>query len=55
LDFRLGENSDAQHIAETISSENGPSTQEDSLTLALSQREREGVRVFMVKAKHNDS
>ena len=24
-------------------SENGPSTQEDSLTLALSQREREGV------------
>jgi len=31
------------------SSENGPSAQEDSLTLALSQREREGVRVFMVQ------
>jgi len=33
------------------SSENGPSAQEDSLTLALSQREREGVRVFMVKGE----
>jgi len=33
------------------SSENGPLTQEDSLTLALSQREREGVRVFTVKGE----
>jgi hypothetical protein len=33
------------------SSENGPSTQENSLTLALSQRKREGVRVFMVKGE----
>jgi len=41
------------------SSENGPSTQEDSLTLApstslrtgLSQRERDGVKVFMVKGE----
>ena len=33
------------------SSEHGPSNQEDSLTLALSQREREGVRVFMVKGE----
>ena len=34
-----------------ISSENGPSAHEDSLTLALSQRAREGVRVFMVEGE----
>jgi hypothetical protein len=40
-------------LAEPIfdSSGNGPSAQEDFLTLALSQREREGVRAFMVNGE----